>query len=86
MTLAIVDHFRPPKWSSSRVFHLPLIHGDEGQVQPVFALEHALLVREFQQGWRAEWGADGEEGQGRLFRLSILAVEDFHPSSNVQSL
>lgn len=65
---------------------LPLIHGDEGEVEFVFALEHDFLVRDLQQGRRAEGSADGEQRQGRLLRLPVLAVQDLYPPSDIQPL
>ena len=64
----------------------PLIHGNEGQIEPVFALEHALFVRQFEQRRRTERRTNGEQGQRRLFGLPVLAVQHFDASSDVQSL
>ena len=64
----------------------PLIHGDEGEVEPVFALEHALLVRQLEQRRRPERRADGEQRQRRLLRFAILSVQHFDAAPNVQSL
>ena len=67
-------------------FSLPLIHGDEGEVEPMFALEHALLVGQLEQTRRSERSADGEQGQRRLFHLAVLPVEDLDATPDVQSL
>ena len=64
----------------------PLIHGNEGQIEPVLALEHALFVRQFEQRRRTERRTNGEQGQRRLFGLPVLAVQHFDASSDVQSL
>lgn len=62
-----------------------LIHGHQGEVQFVLRLEHVLLVRDLQEAWRPERSAVGEEGQRRLLRLAVLAVEHLDPAANVQS-
>ena len=63
-----------------------MIHGNEGQIEPVLALEHALFVRQFEQRRRTERRTNGEQGQRRLFGLPVLAVQHFDASSDVQSL
>ena len=68
------------------IFLLPLIHGDEGEVESMFTLKHALLVRQFQQTRRSERSADGEQGQRRLFHLAVLSVKDLYTTPDVQSL
>lgn len=52
----------------------------------MLALEHDFLLGDFQKGWRAERGADSEEGQGWFFGFSVLAVEDFDSASYIKSL
>ena len=64
----------------------PLIHGDEGEIESMFALEHALLVRQFEQRRWTEWRTDGKQGQWRLLHLAILAVKNLHSTPDVQSL
>ncbi len=68
------------------VLRLPLIHGDEGEIESMFTFEHALLMRQFEQARWAERRADGEQGQGRLFRLAVLSVKHLHTASDIQSL
>lgn len=52
----------------------------------MFALEHALLVRQLEQRRRPERRADGEQRQRRLLRFAILSVQHFDAAPNVQSL
>ena len=72
--------------SGDTIFFLPLVHGDEGEIEAMFAFEHALLVRQFEERRWTERSANGKQGQRRLFRLAVLPVQNFYSAPNVQSL
>jgi hypothetical protein len=61
----------------------PGVKGNDGEVELVLGLEHDLLLGHLEEGGRAEGGADAEEGEGRVLRFSILAVEGFYSTSNI---
>lgn len=52
----------------------------------MFRLVHHFLLREFEERGRAEGRADGEESQGRVLGLAVLAVEHLDSPSDVQPL
>ena len=64
----------------------PLVHGHERQIQFVLALEHHVLLRDFEQRGRAERCAQGEQRQRWLLRFPVLTVQYLHSSPDVQTL
>ncbi len=52
----------------------------------MLALEHDLFLGDFEEAWWAEWGAEGEECEGRVLCFSVLAVEDFYSAADVEAL
>ena len=68
------------------MFNLPLVQGDEGEVQLVLRLEHDLLVRDLQQGRGSERGAQTEQGQGGFLVLLVLPVKHLDLAPDIQTL
>lgn len=63
-----------------------LIHRNKAEVEFVLGLEHVLLLGQFEQTWRPERRTVGEQGQWGLLGFSVLAMQNFHSTPNVQTL
>lgn len=52
----------------------------------MFTFEHNFFLGNFQQGRRSKWRAYCKKSQWWFLRLTILSMQDFYSTSDIQSL